>query len=40
MPASFNFLILHYSTDSEVLYAAFFNSKISNVKAPISTGAG
>ncbi|CAF3399137.1 unnamed protein product [Rotaria socialis] len=39
MPPSFNFLILHYSSDSEVLYAALFNSKISNVKTSISTGA-
>ncbi|CAF4722909.1 unnamed protein product [Rotaria sp. Silwood1] len=39
MPASFNFLILHYSSNSDILYAALFNSKMSSGKGTISTAA-
>ncbi|CAF4031131.1 unnamed protein product, partial [Rotaria sp. Silwood2] len=39
MPASFNFLILHYSSNSDILYTALFNSKMSSGKATISTAA-
>ncbi|CAF0762870.1 unnamed protein product [Rotaria sordida] len=39
MPASFNFLILHYSSNSDILYVALFNSKMSSGKGTISTAA-
>ncbi|UJR28166.1 hypothetical protein I4U23_009420 [Adineta vaga] len=40
MPSLFNFLVLHYSTNGEVLYAALFNSKTLSGKGTTTTGGG